>query len=82
MKSPTIAQFAKMGFGLGLGAMGVHIIFMIVGLALLFWGNLLLIKARRNGTSVYPAYGAMLLGCVFGLGLGASSIMSGMETNF
>ncbi len=77
-----IKDFMKMGFGLGFGSTAAMIPFMLLGILLLMWGNSMRIKARRNGDSVYPAYGVMAVGCAIGLGMGSGTIMSGMEQNF
>ena len=82
MKSPSIKNYAKMGFGLGLGAAGVHMIFGLIGMLLLLWGTSLLKKARRSGGSLVPAYAVMVMGVVIGLGLGATSVLSEASANF
>jgi hypothetical protein len=55
---------------------------MFVGIMLLMFGYSMLLKARRAGSSVYPAYGVMALGCAIGMGMGSGTILSGMSQNF
>ncbi len=77
-----IKDFMKMGFGLGIGSSAAFIPFMFVGIMLLMFGYSMLLKARRAGSSVYPAYGVMALGCAIGMGMGSGTILSGMSQNF
>jgi hypothetical protein len=79
VQSPSMKNYAKMGFGLGLGVVGVHILFLIVGLVLLVIGNAQLAKAKQDGTSKVVPYTLLILGVAFGLGLGASNLLADVD---
>ena len=79
VQSPSMKNYAKMGFGLGLGVVGVHILFLLVGLVLLVIGNVQLAKAKQNVTSKIVPYTILVLGVAIGMGLGASNLLAEID---
>jgi hypothetical protein len=79
VQSPSMKNYAKMGFGLGLGVVGVHIMFLLIGLVLLVIGNVQLAKAKQNGTSKVVPYTILVLGVALGMGLGASNLLADID---
>lgn len=77
----SIKQYAKMGFGLGVGVIAAQLIYMVIGLILFVIGLSMLSKARKNNSSVVPAYIVMGLGMVVGLGLGAGLFFDNLSKN-
>jgi hypothetical protein len=82
MKSPSIKELVKVGFGISLGSAAAMMIFSFFGILLLIWGMSLLKKARANGSSVMPAYAVMVLGVAIGLGMGATTVLGEASMNF
>jgi hypothetical protein len=72
----------KTGFGLGVGLIGAQMIFLLIGALFFFWGLIERGKARKSGGSMVMPYALMVLGMVFGLGLGFGVIAEGISNNF
>lgn len=72
----AIKEFAKMGFGLGLGFLGAQLIFVALGLAFFVPGLILVRSAKREGDtnsgSYYGGITLLAIGVIFmgGAGLG------------
>ena len=81
MAGPTMKQLLKTGFGLGLGVTAAHLLYMLVGIVLLVWGTALLKKAREGQGSLAAAYFVLILGVVFGLGLGGGFVLQNIYNN-
>lgn len=77
----TIKQYAKMGFGVGVGVIAAQLIYMALGLILFVVGLSMLSRARKNNSSVVPAYIVMGIGMVVGLGLGAGIFFDNLSRN-
>jgi len=77
----SIKSYAKMGFGLGVGVIAAQLIYMALGLLVFVIGLSMLSKARKNNTSVVPAYIIMGIGMVLGLGLGAGIFFDNLSQN-
>jgi hypothetical protein len=72
----------KTGFGLGVGLIGAQMIFLLLGAVFFFAGLIQREKARKNGESLVFPYALMILGMIFGLGLGFGVIADGLMNNF
>ena len=72
----AITNYAKMGFGLGLGFIGAQLIFLAIGLVFFISGLSLVRSAKRandtNSGSYYGGMGLLAIGVIFmgGAGLG------------
>ena len=78
----SIKNYAKAGFGLGVGMIGAQMIFLLLGIIFFIFGQIELKKARARGGSVLFPYVLMVLGVVLGGGLGFGLLMNGVDTNF
>jgi len=71
-----------LGFGIGLGAILVQMVFLAVGMVFFFWGLWLLAQERKKAKADQSqekkilAYAVMFIGVMFGLGLGAGFLFS------
>lgn len=77
----SIKQYAKMGFGVGVGVIAAQLIYMAIGLVLFVIGLRMLSRARKSNGSVVPAYIVMGLGMIVGLGLGAGIFFENLSKN-
>mgnify|MGYP003349999096 CR=1 FL=1 len=77
-----IGNYIKTGFGLGIGVIGAQMIFILLGVVFFILGQIELKKARANGGSLVFPYILMVLGVVFGLGLGFGQLMENVDMNF
>jgi hypothetical protein len=68
-------------FKIGAGIMTAQILFLAIGMFFLIIGMSMLSKAKKNSTSVIPAYAVMGLGVVLGLGLGAGMFFEKLGNN-
>ena len=80
MKSPSIKNYAKAGFGLGLGVYAAQIVFLLIGLALFVPGYQMMQKAKKNKESI-PVTGIVLmgLGVVLMGGIGFGALLDGFS---
>jgi hypothetical protein len=78
----SIKNYAKAGFGLGIGMISAQMIFLLLGIVFFILGRIELKKARARGGSVMFPYVLMVLGVVLGGGLGFGLLMSDVDTNF
>lgn len=70
-----IMNYAKAGFGLGIGLTAAQMIFMLLGIIFFMLGLTELRKAKeRNGSTVFPL-ALMVIGVVFAGGLGFGQLM-------
>lgn len=78
----------KMGFGLGLGSMLAAMVYVFIGLLFFIPGLMLLGKERKkakeeqNNTNIAIAYLLMILGAIFGLGMGFNFIATNLISEF
>ena len=77
----TFKNYAKAGFGLGVGSISAQLIFMIIGLTIFLIGMRMLAGARKEGKSPVPAYVFMGIGMVVGLGLGSGVFFNNIAEN-
>lgn len=81
-------EIVKFGFGAGLGMILINMLFISIGLAFFIPGLMMLSAERKkppeekNNTKLYTAYALMVLGCIFGLGLGAGFLFSELMMDF
>jgi hypothetical protein len=68
-------------FKIGAGIMTAQILFLAIGMLFLIIGMSMLSKAKKNSTSVVPAYAVMGAGVVLGLGLGAGMFFENLGNN-
>jgi hypothetical protein len=88
-KSRTpIMEYARVGFGTGLGVFASMAIFILVGL-LLFIPGLVLVnreqakpKETQNNSMKILGYVLMALGAAIGLGIGAGTLFSELSSEF
>ena len=78
----SIKNYAKAGFGLGIGMIGAQMIFLLLGIVFFILGRIELKKARARGGSVMFPYVLMVLGVVLAGGLGFGLLMGDVDTNF
>ena len=70
------------GFGLGIGLHLSFIIFLMIGMLLFIPGLILWTREKkkpkneRNQTTIFLAFGLMILGCIIGMGLGGGFLFS------
>jgi len=77
----TFKNYAKAGFGLGVGSIFAQLIFMFIGLVFFLIGMRMLAGARKEGKSPVPAYVFMGIGMIVGLGLGAGFFFENVAEN-
>ena len=74
----SIGEYAKVGFGLGLGSLAAFLIFTCIALVFFIPGFIIVIKQRklpkeeRNTTLQVVGFILMGIGMIVGLGFGAS----------
>jgi hypothetical protein len=78
----SFKNYAKAGFGLGIGLASAQMIFLLFGIVFFILGRIELKKARANGSSLVIPYGLMILGVVLSAGLGFGLLMNDVNTNF
>jgi hypothetical protein len=77
-----VGNYIKTGFGLGIGLIGAQMIFILLGVVFFILGQVELRKARASGGSLVFPYILIIMGVVFGLGLGFGQLMGDIDTNF
>lgn len=81
-------NYVKAGFGLGAGSMLASMIFVFIGMLFFFPGLVLLSNERKkpqeeqNKTNMKIAYVLMIIGAIFGMGMGFNFIASGIMEDF
>ena len=86
-KTP-IMEYARIGFGSGLGIFASMVLFILVGLALFIPGLILVNreqkkpKDKQNNTMKIVGYVLMGIGAAVGLGVGASTLFSEISSEF
>ena len=78
----SIKNYAKAGFGLGIGVISAQMIFLLVGIVFFILGSIELKKARAGGGSRVFPYMLMVLGVVFAGGLGFGLLMENVDADF
>jgi len=68
-------------FKIGTGIMTAQILFLAIGMFFLIIGMNMLSNAKKNSTSLVPAYAVMGTGVVLGLGLGAGMFFEKLGNN-
>lgn len=78
----AIKNFAKMGFGLGLGVISAQLIFVAIGLAFFIPGLMLIRSTKgedeKNSTSYYTGMALLTVGVVFMGGMGLSTLVDNL----
>ena len=86
-KTP-IMEYARIGFGSGLGIFASMVLFILVGLALFIPGLILVNREQKkpkdtqNNTMQIVGYVLMGIGAAVGLGVGASTLFSEISSEF
>ena len=83
-KSSAFADAFKFGLGAGFGAAISSMVLILIGIGFFLPGIYLLSQERKkpkekqNQTNIIGAYVLMVLGVIFGLGMGASFLFSNL----
>ena len=87
-KSPSIMNYAKPAFGIGLGMVGSFIFYMFIAVILFVSGFVLLKKEKAKPKDKQSdvmkglAYGLMGFGMIFGLGFGGGIFFNELGGEF
>lgn len=86
-KQSSIMDYVKFGFGVGVGSMLASMIYIFIALLFFIPGIVLLAKERKkpvdkqSQTNKIIAYVLMIIGAVFGMGMGFNFIASNLMTD-
>jgi riboflavin transporter FmnP len=77
----SVKSYAKAGFGLGLGALAAHVIFILIGMLFFIPGYMMMKNQdKKNKTaSYYVGVGLMIIGVAIMGGLGFGTMLESFE---
>lgn len=87
-KSPSLMNYAKPAFGIGLGMLGSFVVYMFIAIIFFVSGFVLLKKEKakpkekQSDVMKGVAYALMALGMIFGLGFGGGIFFSELGGEF
>lgn len=83
----SIWEYARMGFGLGLGSFAALMVYMFIGMMFFIPGFILVNKEKAKGDKQNQSlkilgYVLMVIGVIIGVGLGAGTFFSELGDEF